>query len=171
MNCGQERNSDQHTQNGMRTRLKPNLRRAAVAMTTIVALMMTADKAHSQFTLETTASLPRVFSGSTAWGDYDNDGRLDVLLTGADATTGLPSLSLWHNTTTGFSNVTATVAPGLPGLFDGSVAWGDYDNDGRLDLLIAGLTNFTGDSAVAQIWRNTAAGFTNVPVPGLRGVG
>ena len=136
-------------------------------MATIVALMLTASKAHSQFTLEAAANFPPVFSGSTAWGDYDNDGRLDLLLTGADVATGLPSLSLWHNTGAGFSNVTATVAPGLPGLFDSSVAWGDYDNDGRLDLLVSGLTNFTGDSAVSQIWRNTGAGFTNVPVPGL----
>jgi hypothetical protein len=158
-------------QNGMKSSLKPTLRRAAAAMATIVALMLTASKAHSQFTLEAAANFPPVFSGSTAWGDYDNDGRLDLLLTGADVATGLPSLSLWHNTGAGFSNVTATVAPGLPGLFDSSVAWGDYDNDGRLDLLVSGLTNFTGDSAVSQIWRNTGAGFTNVPVPGLRGVG
>ncbi len=140
-------------------------------MAAIVALTLIANQAHSQFTLETAANLPPVSSGSAAWGDYDNDGRLDLLLTGADAVTGLPSLSLWHNTGAGFSNVTATVAPGLPGLYDSSVAWGDYDNDGRLDLLVSGLTNFTGSSAVSQIWRNTAAGFTNVPVPGLRGAG
>ena len=159
------------TQHGRRTRLKPTFRRAATAMATIVVLTLIAGKAHAQFTLETAANLPPVSSGSAAWGDYDNDGRLDLLLTGADATAGQPSLSLWHNTGAGFSNVTVTVAPGLPGLYDSSVAWGDYDNDGRLDLLVSGLTNFTGDSAVSQIWRNTAAGFTNVPVPGLRGVG
>src|SRR5688572_9480488 len=100
-------------QNGMKSSLKPTLRRAAAAMATIVALMLTASKAHSQFTLEAAANFPPVFSGSTAWGDYDNDGRLDLLLTGADVATGLPSLSLWHNTGAGFSNVTATVAPGL----------------------------------------------------------
>ena len=48
-----------------------------------------------------------------------------------------------------FTNVTATV--GLPQVGSGSVAWGDYDNDGRTDLLFGGA-----------IWRNTANGFTNV---------
>jgi hypothetical protein len=99
-----------------------------------------------------------------AWGDYDSDGRLDFLLSGS------LDISLWHNTGNGFSNVTATVAPGLPGLYDSSVAWGDFDNDGRLDLLISGLTNFSG-GAVAQVWRNTGSQFTNVPIPCLAGVG
>jgi len=42
-----------------------------------------------------------------------------------------------------FSNVTASVAPGLPGVFQSSVAWGDYDNDGRLDFLITGANGRT----------------------------
>ncbi len=107
--------------------------------------------------------LPGVFAGSVAWGDYDNDGRLDFLLTG------YPGISqLWRNTGSGFSNVTASVAPGLPGVYQGSVAWGDYDNDGRLDFLL------TGCCAGSQLWRNTGSGFSNVTAsvaPGLPGVG
>ena len=67
--------------------------------------------------------------------------------------------------------MTATVAPGLPGVLTGPVAWGDYDNDGRLDFL---LTGHTGSGArIAQLWRNTGSGFTNVTAtvaPGLPGV-
>jgi hypothetical protein len=71
--------------------------------------------------------VPGTSDGSVAWGDYDNDGRLDFLLTT------LGGSQLWRNTESGFTNVTASVAPGLPPLTDSAVAWGDYDNDGRLD--------------------------------------
>src|SRR6185503_11269610 len=56
-----------------------------------------------------------------------------------------------------FTNVTATLAPGLPQLWVESVTWVDYDNDGRLDLFIT-----TSDDARSQLWRNTGSGFTNV---------
>ena len=126
---------------------------------TIAGLTFAASSAHAQFVLNPVPDLPGVYSSSAAWGDYDNDGRLDFVLTGALTT------SLWHNTVNGFSNVTASVAPGLPNLNASSVAWGDYDNDGRLDLLITGLTN--DNDRVSQLWRNTGTGFTNVPIPGL----
>src|SRR5260370_555239 len=49
-----------------------------------------------------------VAGGCGAWGDYDTDGRLDSLLNGSG------SSQLWRNPGAGFSNVTASVAPGLP---------------------------------------------------------
>jgi hypothetical protein len=97
--------------------------------------------------------LPGVFDGSVAWGDFDNDGRLDFLLTGA--TNSVPP-QLWRNTGGGFSNVTARVAPGLPGLYSSSGAWGDFDNDGRLDFLLTG-------SGISQLWRNDMPIASNAP--------
>src|SRR6185369_14550769 len=67
-------------------------------------------------------------------------------------------------------NVTATVAPGLPGVDTSSVAWGDYDNDGRLDFLLTGYYNDGSDHIISQLWRDTGGGFTNVPLPGVPGV-
>ncbi len=103
------------------------------------------------------AGLPGVFSGSAAWGDYDNDGKLDVLLAGRSDSSSFRT-EVWRNTGSGFTNINA----GLPGLWSCSVAWGDYDNDGRLDILMAGLTNFPISSGVCQIWRNTGNGFSNI---------
>jgi hypothetical protein len=65
-----------------------------------------------------------------AWGDYDNDGDLDLFL----ANRGSASLLLRND---GGSFVDAT-----PGLLGGSgdgagAAWGDFDNDGILDLYAA----------------------------------
>jgi hypothetical protein len=66
-----------------------------------------------------------------AWGDYDNDGFQDFFAAGNDST----SDRLYHNNTDGtFSVVTNIARPGGTQSIGGS--WGDYDNDGYLDLLI-----------------------------------
>ena len=116
------------------------------------------------------AGLPGVSGGAVAWGDYDNDGLLDILLTGVD-TNGQFTTQIWRNTGNGFSNINV----GLPGGYSGSVAWGDYDNDGRLDILLSGDQGATniGSNIFAQIftqvWRNTGNGFVNINA-GLPGV-
>ncbi len=115
--------------------------------------------------------LPLMYPASVAWADYDNDGRLDFLITGQTNRGVFSAVSqLWRNTGSGFTNVTASVAPGLPDVSGSSMAWGDYDNDGRLDFLITGQTNWGVFSAVSQLWRNTGSRFANVTdsiVPGL----
>jgi hypothetical protein len=110
------------------------------------------------------AGLPGVYRCSVAWGDYDNDGRLDILLTGYNVSN--PILSqVWRNTGSGFTNINA----GLPGVGFSSAAWGDYDNDGRLDILLTGSTNGDASGVISQVWRNTGNGFTNINA-GLPGV-
>ena len=103
--------------------------------------------------------LPQVSGGSAAWGDYDNDGRPDFLITGWN-TNNSAIAQLWHNTRDGFTNVPI---PGLAGVVQGSIAWADYDNDGWRDFLVIGGSS-------SQLWRNTSSGFTNVPIFGLPGV-
>src|SRR5690242_17282371 len=80
-------------------------------------------------------NLPGVDFSSVAWGDYDGDGRLDVLLTGSTGSNTITQL--WRNT--GSALVNTSIA--LPAVSDGSVVWGDYDNDGKLDLLLTGWTD------------------------------
>ena len=94
------------------------------------------------------ANLMGVEGGTAAWGDYDNDNRLDILLTGAyyDGT--------WHDVTKVYRNdgwAFHEVQTGLPQIA-GAASWVDFDNDRDLDILLAGDT---GDSARAtEIWRN-----------------
>src|SRR5438876_6755554 len=78
-----------------------------------------------------------------AWGDYDNDGFLDLLVTnfGGDGQKNF----LYHNTRNGtFARVAVGPIPNDIGNWRG-FAWADFDNDGNLDLLVARV-----DENVAQ---------------------
>ncbi len=97
---------------------------------------------------EVVAGLAGVSSSSLAWGDYDNDGDLDLLLTGY---TGSVYVSRVYRNNGGANPTFADIAAGLTGVYGSSVAWGDYDNDGDLDILLAGEAS---SGAVSKIYRN-----------------
>ena len=168
--------------------------------------------ASAQPFVEISTSLPSVFNASASWGDYDNDGDTDLLLTGdtgsttitriyrndngslVDSNAGLPGLSegtaIWAdyngdgwldfgltgNGTAGrtsriyrnngngtFTNINAN----LPGLESATLAWGDYDNDGDLDFF---LTGYTGSAYVGAIYRNDGSDtFTDSGITTIRG--
>jgi hypothetical protein len=66
-----------------------------------------------------------------AVGDYDNDGHEDLYITY------LEGAVLYHNNGDGtFRDVTAQAGVGNPGNWGTSAAFGDYDNDGLLDLYV-----------------------------------
>jgi len=87
--------------------------------------------------------------GSAAWGDYDNDGDLDILLAGFVDQTG-DIANIYRNDGGFFNDINA----GLNRVSYGSAAWGDYDVDGDLDLLIVGY--------ISKIYRNDAGVFINI---------
>src|SRR6266571_2357169 len=71
------------------------------------------------------------FSMGVAAGDYDNDGYVDLYVTGYGAN------HLYHNNGDGtFTNVTVKLGVGCSG-WSTSAGWIDYDRDGRLDLFVA----------------------------------
>jgi parallel beta-helix repeat protein len=108
------------------------------------------------------AGIREINRGSMAWGDFDNDGDLDLVLCGLSASG--PVTDLYRNE----GNETFTILQtGLPNVSEGSVAWGDFDNDGDLDILLSGDT---GSFQVTEIYRNDGDGtFTpiNANLPGL----
>jgi hypothetical protein len=79
-------------------------------------------------------AVPTPTGNGAAWADYDNDGDLDLFTAGFGAMS-----QLFRNDGDGtFSDVTA--AAGLDDQHESyrttGVAWGDYNSDGELDLLV-----------------------------------
>ena len=75
-----------------------------------------------------------------AAADYDNDGRVDLYITG------YPSSALFHNNGDGtFTNVSKAAGVENTGEWATSAAWFDYDRDGMLDLFVANYAEFSFD--------------------------
>ena len=109
---------------------------------------------------ETNSGIVQITNGSVAVGDYDNDGYLDILITG-DSTTNsysgvvlTPISRIYKNNKDG--TFTQQTNINLPGVDHSSVAWGDYNNDGYLDILLTGI-NSSG-YAISKIYKNNGDG-------------
>jgi hypothetical protein len=90
-------------------------------------------------------------SGGAAWGDYDNDGDVDVYLCCYYGETN----HLFRNDGSGvFTDV--TVAPLNDANESMGADWGDYDNDGDLDLYLVN------NGQANKLFRNTGGVFTDV---------
>lgn len=100
------------------------------------------------------SGLPLQSLGGADWGDYDQDGDLDLLLTGQGLQGYLSSI--YRNDDGIFSDIGA----GLTGLIWSACAWGDCDNDGDLDFAVAG---YEADAQVTmtKIYRNQAGTFVD----------
>jgi hypothetical protein len=116
---------------------------------------------------------------SAAWGDYDNDGRLDLFVCGEYLPPPNPSpddpeprepdqrnlCRLYHNEGNGaFVDVAAQTGV-LNERWAKGASWGDYDNDGRLDLFVSNM------NGQARLYRNMGSGaFDDVaPSVGVEG--
>jgi len=102
---------------------------------------------------------------SESWVDYDNDGDLDLIIQGATGPNNfMPITKIYRNDNGTFVDINAD----LPGCVYGSTSWGDYDNDGDLDLLLTGSPD-GGMSFISKIFRNDNGTFIDIQA-GLPGV-
>ncbi len=96
------------------------------------------------FSGKRSSQLPEDMGSGAAWGDYDNDGWVDLVvanevgpLTIADSERrqSPARARLYHNDHGTFSDVTDKAGMDFRG-WEMGAAWGDYDNDGNIDLVL-----------------------------------
>ena len=95
-------------------------------------------------------------SSGCAWGDYDNDGFVDLFVGNN------PSFNaLYRNNGDGTFTKITNAAPALDHGY--GCAWGDFNNDGNLDLLVC-------NQGANYLYRNEGGGvFTKIPFAGSSG--
>ncbi|MEY3442658.1 MAG: hypothetical protein RLZZ519_939 [Bacteroidota bacterium] len=106
------------------------------------------------------ANIIGITYGDVDWGDYDNDGDLDIVLSGQSVNSNLVS-KIYSNDAGVFQDIQA----GLRGFMWASVQWGDFDNDGDLDLVVQGVDS----NETASIYRNDNGNFVDIQA-GLTGL-
>ncbi len=96
------------------------------------ALIMAAGLSFGQAFELITSNVKALGESSSAWGDYDNDGDLDIAIMGTDSQQAWALI--YRNDEGTFTDIEA----GLPGIEKGDISWVDYDLDGDLDLMLLG---------------------------------
>src|SRR4030042_3417663 len=113
-----------------------------------LTLLVTYFHCYSQGFQEIATDLPNVSGGEAEWGDYDNDGDLDILLIGTDQSYNKIS-RVYRNSGGGVFDYQSQIS--ITGVMGGTADWIDYDNDGDLDIM---LTGYSDSGYISRIWRN-----------------
>lgn len=104
-----------------------------------------------------TENIPMAYEAAAAWGDYNNDGYLDVIVAGVTSQ-GEQTLLYRNKDGKQFEKV----AHNFPDLRTSNVTWFDYNNDGNIDLFLAGKKS--SGELYSGLWKNKGgnAGFEEV---------
>jgi hypothetical protein len=110
-------------------------------------------------------------SACAAWGDYDNDGKIDLFIARSEVSKEAFTDLLYHNEGNGeFSEVTGIPLVDRYG-YSWTAAWADYDNDGDLDLIVddGNNSNNQGTPAPVALYRNDGGNQNNWCIVALQG--
>ncbi len=117
------------------------------------------------FTEVTDFPIPYLEYSDASWGDYDNDGDMDILVCGSKSDDD-EMLRIYTNNGDGTFTHNASIE--LPGSYRGKVCWGDFNNDGWLDFVATGIS--VDHSKKAFFYTNTQNGsFSKHPNDSISG--
>lgn len=109
---------------------------------------------------------PYGYCEGMAWGDYNNDGFIDLLLTRSGPKNALKNRLLRNNGNRTFTEVSDSSGVNQTKAYHYGAAWGDYDNDGDLDLFLTNPGQRLGANVFNErdtLYRNNGDGtFTDV---------
>jgi len=96
---------------------------------------------------------PKVINGAAAWGDYNKDGYYDLAICGDTSAVSTPALVFYVYKNNG--DLTFTKIAKLTGLYEGEIKWGDFNNDGLLDIIACGSSGASGSyTPTVKIYQN-----------------
>lgn len=108
-------------------------------------------------------------NSTVSWVDYNGDGYKDLVI--ETGVTGTSYTRLYKNNAgQGFTQVSASDAPFVDVARSG-ITWGDYNNDGYPDVLVAGGIGGSSGGEYTELYKNNGNGtFTKLLNTGLKGV-
>ena len=118
------------------------------------------NKGNNTFELQSTPSIEKLDAGAAAWVDFNNDGWLDIIVSGEyyfSWGTRPKSIRLYRNDQ---NNVFTDVSGGtavIPGLTESALAAADFNNDGKVDFFVGGTEsswNATTPVIKSKIYKN-----------------
>ncbi|MCK4700356.1 MAG: T9SS type A sorting domain-containing protein, partial [Bacteroidales bacterium] len=102
-----------------------------------------------------------VSESNASWGDYDSDGDLDLIYSGRSP--GLGGITKIY--TNDGNNIFSDISFDLSDFDDATMAWGDYDGDNDLDIVITGQAS-SGSGSIMQVYKNVISSTENVKLKG-----
>ena len=121
------------------------------------------------FSYDASSPLEIVSNGDAKWGDYDRDGDMDLLLSGFNsAEPGAPGIAaslVYENQSGKLVKRSDINLKGAGDSYAGGTAWADINNDGLLDIIVAGRSGSTLElKFIFELYINDGAGsFVNIP--------
>ncbi len=127
----------------------------------LMLLAISLGRLNAQGFTEVPIGIPGFYNSQATWVDYDNDGKLDISISGTDTVGAggyFQSSRLYRNTGSGFQEVT----PGFAAIYEHTQRWLDYDHDGDMDYFVFGEDSVSDYHGYA--YRNNGGTFTPVQI-------
>jgi len=105
------------------------------------------------------------YYGNSGWLDYNNDGEMDIVITGYNTIDRWMFLHFYAGD--GKGNFTRETGIQMPGVNTGHISWADIDNDTDLDFVITG---YDGGARISKIYINQSTNKNTAPYKPLNPV-